>query len=108
MSFLLTYSELRVFCVGVVPTIIGEMGFLPSSMLMLFSIIGLKSRILGYKSSGLMVPLVRITEGKLFQMGFMDKEQSRHAKVRSGYPILPSIGVGWNTILKPFLCMNVS
>ena len=57
-----------------------------------FATTGLKSKIRGYKSMGLMVPEVRITEGKDFQMGFIEREQSRQESVRRGSAIFPSIG----------------
>lgn len=59
-----------------------------------FAITGLKSRIFGYNSIGLMVPEVRITEGKDFQILFIDNEQSKQDNVKTGSAILPSIGCG--------------
>jgi hypothetical protein len=41
-----------------------------------------------------MVPDVRITEGNDFQIGFIQREQSKQERVRTGSAILPSIGCG--------------
>lgn len=49
-----------------------------------------------------------MTEGKDFQIGFIDNEQSKHESVMRGSAILPSIGCGWWTILKPSLCIKIS
>ena len=57
-----------------------------------FATTGLKSKILGYKSIGLMVPDVRMTEGKDFQIGLIDREQSRQESVSKGSAMLPSMG----------------
>ena len=47
-----------------------------------------------HKSIGLMVPDVKITEGKAFQIGLIEREQSRHESVMRGSAIFPSIGCG--------------
>jgi hypothetical protein len=39
-----------------------------------------------------MVPDVRITEGKAFHIGFIQREQSKQDRVRRGSAIFPSIG----------------
>lgn len=41
-------------------------------------------------------------------MGFIQREQSKHDSVSTGSAILPSIGWGWCTILKPSLCIKIS
>jgi len=53
---------------------------------------GSNPKIFGYRLIGEIVPEVRITDGKDFQMGCIDKEQSRQDKVRTGSAMLPSIG----------------
>lgn len=65
------------------------------------AISGWKSKILGYKSMGLIVPDVKITVGNDFHIGFIDKEQSKQDSVIRGSAIFPSIGCGWCTILNP-------
>jgi hypothetical protein len=41
-----------------------------------------------------MVPDVNITEGNDFQIGFIDREQSKQESVINGSAILPSMGCG--------------
>lgn len=102
------YSELNGYWSHVVAKIIGWIGFLPIYIYIDFAITGWKSNIFGYRSMGLIVPEVRITEGNDFHIGFIDKEQSKHDKVIRGSAIFPSMGWGWWTILNPYLCIKIN
>lgn len=86
----------------------GWIGFLPISISIDLAMTGWKSKILGYSSIGLIVPDVSITEGNDFQMGFIDKEQSKQDNVIKGSAIFPSIGWGWCTILNPSWCIKIN
>lgn len=44
---------------------------------------------------GEIVPEVKITEGKDFQIGCIDREQSKQDNVKTGSAMFPSIGWGW-------------
>ncbi len=53
-------------------------------MLRLWQMTGLKLRMRGYKSMGLSVPLVMMTDWNLVNTGFMASDASRHASWMTG------------------------
>lgn len=71
---------------------IGLIGLRPIWMLIDLQTTGWKPNILGYKVIGLIVPDVKITEGKRFQIGCRGREASRQERVIRGSAMSPSIG----------------
>lgn len=94
VSDLSVYYELNVYWSNVRPMIIGLIGLRPIWILIDFAITGWKPNILGYSSTGDIVPDVNITDGNDFHIGCMDNEQSRQDNVNTGSAMFPSIGCG--------------
>ena len=56
--------------------------------------IGSNPSSLGYRSIGLIVPEVRMIDGKYLMSGLKQREESRQESVRRGSDRCPSIGCG--------------
>ena len=74
--------------------IIGLIEFLDNVIPMLFSTTGENPNINRYIEIGLMVPLVSSTVLNYLKIGWIAKDESKHAKFKTGSLIDPSVGFG--------------